>query len=213
MGAALYARDVPQKSDGLVGIGWVMLNTFFALGDRLLQRRMLASDEHPVDISTSGVTLLNNLLGMIPLFFVAIYSGEMEKMSGVAENLGSHGVMWVIASCVVGVGISYTGILVQGMITATSFLVLVNANKFVIIILEVTCMKHSLTHGQLAGSLLAIVGSILWGCRGRDCGKTSDDLARCLGFPIGVEAPSDNKNRFYGAISAQLGSSEAKLPM
>ena len=46
-------------------------------------------------------------------------------------------------SCLVGFGISYTGIWVQSMISAASFLVLVNANKFAIIIFGAFSNEHA----------------------------------------------------------------------
>ncbi|CAE8686180.1 unnamed protein product [Polarella glacialis] len=70
-GTGLYASTMER--DSFVGIQWVLLNMVFAVGDRLLQRLMLAKDQHPVDISKTGVTLLNNALGMLPLLVMAGY--------------------------------------------------------------------------------------------------------------------------------------------
>eukprot|EP00438_Fugacium_kawagutii_P034308 Skav200271 [mRNA] locus=scaffold93:67788:73874:- [translate_table: standard] len=58
-GSTLYASRMPQQH--FVGVGWAIFNALLAVGDRLLQRLMLAQDQRPVDISKSGVTLLNNL--------------------------------------------------------------------------------------------------------------------------------------------------------
>jgi hypothetical protein len=68
-GAIIYAHemDITDRS----AIGWLALNNFFAIGDRLLQRLMLAKDQNPVDISKTGVTMLNNSIGMVPLAVVA----------------------------------------------------------------------------------------------------------------------------------------------
>ncbi len=41
-GVALYTLDMP--STHYTGVFWVFLNSFFAVGDRLLQRLMLAQD-------------------------------------------------------------------------------------------------------------------------------------------------------------------------
>merc|ERR1719188_917418 len=105
---------------------------------------------------------------MIPLFFIAYATGEFSQFPHSLANLDMLGWFYLLASCLVGVGISFTGILVQGMISATSFLVLVNANKFVIIFIEVAFMhsKKVLTQLQIVGAMLTIVGSCFWGCRG-----------------------------------------------
>merc|ERR1719437_67926 len=63
VGSLLYAKDIGQRTR-LTGCGLVLINPTFSLVDRLLQRRLLGKDESPVDISTAGVTLLNNLFGM-----------------------------------------------------------------------------------------------------------------------------------------------------
>jgi len=162
LGAAIYTTQLPKG--GLHGLHWVMLNMFFAVGDRLLQRLMLAKDQCPVDISKEGCTLLNNVNGMIPLFFVALATGEFHKVPGVIHSLDAAGWATVLGSCVVGCGISYTGIVAQSLISATSFLVLVNANKFLIIFIEAYIMRtKSLGPLQLLGAAVTIAGGILYG--------------------------------------------------
>merc|ERR1740120_419198 len=162
LGAGLYTSAMNKS--GMSGIGWVFLNIFFAVGDRLLQRLMLAKDQNPVDISKTGITLLNNLEGMVPLIVVMAIKSEFSEIPEAVQTLSAAGYVWVILSCVVGVGISYTGIWAQGLISATSFLVLVNANKFVIIFIEAFCLKtKSLTAIQVVGACVTILGGVLYG--------------------------------------------------
>jgi hypothetical protein len=161
-GAALYTSAMHKS--GLGGIGWVFLNVFFAVGDRLLQRLMLAKDQSPVDISKTGITLLNNLEGMVPLVVVMGIKNEFAEIPEAVANLSVAGVVWVVLSCLVGVAISYTGIWAQSMISATSFLVLVNANKFVIIFIEAFCLKtKTLAPIQVIGAIVTILGGVLYG--------------------------------------------------
>jgi len=161
-GTALYASGMPKSNWG--GVGWVFLNIFFAVGDRLLQRLMLAKDQQPVDISKTAVTVLNNFEGMIPLIFVAWMKNEFHEIGPAFSNLSHEGITWVAASCVVGVGISYFGIWTQSMISATSFLVLVNANKFVIIFVEAYLMRtKTLKPVQIIGAILTILGGVAYG--------------------------------------------------
>jgi hypothetical protein len=161
-GAALYTSAM--KRSALGGIGWVFLNIFFAVGDRLLQRLMLAKDQSPVDISKTGITLLNNLEGMLPLVVVMGIKNEFSEIPEAVAQLSAAGVTWVILSCLVGVAISYTGIWAQSLISATSFLVLVNANKFVIIFVEAFCLKtKTLMPIQVVGAIVTILGGVLYG--------------------------------------------------
>jgi len=178
-GAALYSSAL--KKSGMGGIGWVFLNIFFAVGDRLLQRLMLAKDQNPVDISKTGITLLNNLEGMLPLVVVMGIKNEFAEIPAALGELSVMGYVWVIASCVVGVAISYTGIWAQSLISATSFLVLVNANKFVIIFVEAFCLKtKSLTAIQIVGACVTILGGVLYG-RARDALEQEATKAKSSG--------------------------------
>jgi len=161
-GAALYTSAMHMSGFG--GIGWVFLNIFFAVGDRLLQRLMLAKDQSPVDISKTGISLLNNLEGMVPLVVVMGIKNEFAEIPEAVASLSAAGVVWVVLSCLVGVAISYTGIWAQSMISATSFLVLVNANKFVIIFIEAFCLKtKTLAPIQVVGAVVTILGGVLYG--------------------------------------------------
>merc|ERR1719387_2391142 len=89
---------------------------------------------------------------------------EFAEIPGAFANLDKMGALWVTLSCVVGIAISYTGIWAQSLISATSFLVLVNANKFVIIFIEAFCLKtKSLTAIQVVGACVTILGGVLYG--------------------------------------------------
>lgn len=161
VGTMIYASQLGQES--LIGIQWVLLNMVLAVIDRCLQRLMLAKDQHPVDISKSGVTLLNNALGLLPLVAAAYLTSEFKDVPGSIAGLTSTGWAWVIASCLVGCGISYTGIWAQSLISATSFLVLVNGNKFVIILLEGYVLHNKvLNHTQIIGACITVTGGIFY---------------------------------------------------
>jgi len=161
-GAIIYAHemDITDRS----AIGWLALNNFFAIGDRLLQRLMLAKDQNPVDISKTGVTMLNNSIGMVPLAVVAYCTGEFKDLGPALSKMDHMGACWVAMSCIVGVGISYCGVWAQSLITATSFLVLVNANKFFIIFLETFVMgTKSMSPIQIVGASIAVLAAAAYG--------------------------------------------------
>merc|ERR1712087_905643 len=75
------------------------------------------------------------------------------------------GMIWAVMGCIVGVGISYTGVWVQSLMTATSMLVLINANKFAILFLEVFVMKCKKPLGsfQIIGATVSILAAVLYG--------------------------------------------------
>ncbi|CAJ1326846.1 unnamed protein product [Effrenium voratum] len=159
-GSALYASRMPHHQ--LAGAGWALLNSGFAVGDRLLQRLMLAADQKPVDISKTGVTLLNNLAGMVPVLVCAAATQEWNELPHLSD-LSLTAYLWIAASCVVGVGISYTGIWCQSLISATGFLILINVNKFAIIIIEALWMSKELTWAQVVGAVITVFGGVTYG--------------------------------------------------
>ena len=159
-GSLLYAWHLPHKE--LVGAGWAVVNAGFAVGDRLLQRLMLSAEQRPVDMSKAGVTVLNNLLGIPPILLCALVTQEWKHLPA-ASDISFVTYLWILASCIVGVGISYTGIWAQSLISATSFLMLINANKFAIIGIEAAFMNKRLTLAQLVGAFITIVAAIMYG--------------------------------------------------
>lgn len=162
VGALVYARAMPPSDHG--AIGWLLVNNVFAIGDRLLQRLMLAKDQSPVDISKTGITLINNAAGFFVILVAGCFHQEIPAIPQAFAGMSHMDIFWVFASCVVSVGISYTGIWAQSLVTATSFLVLVNANKFFIIFLEAFVMHtKQLTPTQIAGACIAILASAAYG--------------------------------------------------
>jgi drug/metabolite transporter (DMT)-like permease len=164
LGMGMYIFTMDFNEGNLAGIGWALANNVFAVVDRLLQRLMLAKDQDPVDMSKTGVTLLNNILGVIPLVFAGLLTGEFSQVPEAFQSMDSVKLFWLISSCFVGAGVSYTGVWVASLISATSFLVLINANKFFIIFLEVVVMKSKeLSFWQVIGATTSILAGIAYG--------------------------------------------------
>jgi hypothetical protein len=175
IGMGIYISMMDFNEGNLTGIGWTLANHVFAVIDRLLQRLMLAKDQDPVDISKTGATLLNNVLGVAPLVFGGLLSGEFSQMPEAVRSLDSAKLFWVISSCFVAAGISYTGVWVTSLISATSFLVLINANKFFIIFLEVLVMKsNELSLWQGIGATISILAGIAYG-KARDAVHSAEE--------------------------------------
>jgi len=163
IGGYVYISQISNASH-LQGVGWVILNSMVAVAERCLQRYLLAKDQNPVDISKTSCTLINNLLGSVPMLIAAYATGEFAHVQAAAVNMSFLTMLYVGLSCVIGLGISYTGVWAQSLISATTFLVLVNSNKFVVIGIEVFAMHtKSLTNSQMIGAGLTILGACLYG--------------------------------------------------
>lgn len=160
IGCAVYAMDC--HSNYLIeGLPWIVVNMFFAVGDRLLQRMMLAREQRPVDISTTGVTLISNFWGAVIVLFAGWATGELTEVPAAVSRLKQVEGTWIILSCVVGTSISFAGVIVQRFIAATSFLVLVNVNNFAIILVEAFAMgTKTLTSRQLLGAFCTMCAGL-----------------------------------------------------
>ena len=162
MGGLMYVSQLPHEN--WQGIGWVFLNSGIAVVDRLLQRLLLSKDQHPVDISKTGITLINNFVGMLPVGLAAYMKGEVEQFPAVYAKLSSSDKFYIGMTCIIGLTISYTSIWAQSLISATSFLVMINANKFVIIGIEAFGMhSKALNSIQIVGASLTVLGGVCYG--------------------------------------------------
>ena len=107
-GAGVYSAGLPV--DNLFsGLPWIIFNMLLAVADRLVQHSMLAQYQAPVDISLSGVTLLNNWWGCMFMVIAAVVLGELQKLPVLLKSLGSEHVIWILCSCFVSTCISFTG--------------------------------------------------------------------------------------------------------
>ena len=170
-GAFIYTHNL--SLDSLRGAPWVLLNVAFSVLTRVLQRRMLNPEGDPVDISKTGCTLINNLLGLLPILFTAYLGQEFREVPEHLANLHSRSYLLIALSCFVGMGISYTNIWCQSMISATSMcldekhccqlgalrLILINFNRFLVITVEATLLRDLLPM-EIVGACIILLGAV-----------------------------------------------------
>lgn len=180
LGIALYCRDL--RLDEYWGVFWVGMNSMFSIANRLIQRRLLAKDQDPVDISMTGVAVLNNAMSTVLLVVVIFAVGEHREVGDLLNELSLTGRVWIAVSCVVTCGISFTGVWVQSLITATSFLVMNNASRFMIIVLEVCVLRERDPPSplQLVGVCLTILAGLVYGKTRRDIEERAQKTGEAL---------------------------------
>lgn len=162
-GAKLYTLNSPPI--GTLGMVFLITNLCLSVADRSCARYYLATE--PVDISKTGLLLLNNAVAIVP---VLILMGSTEDLPILWHDLqltlaGLGGFAWanLVFSCAAGMGIGYTGFQLQSRITASSFLVVTVANKALVVLLDAMLMSQILAKPAIAGCVLSLGGSAAYG--------------------------------------------------
>jgi len=156
-GVAMYTSVDLQFS--WTGMTWMAVNMTSAVLERLLQRKMIAVE--PIDVSKTGMMLLNNAVALIPMGLLLYFFGEHEKWY-LFRNFSYTDAMLLGCSCINAIGISYAGINAQAYVSATTFMVLANLNKFVVIAFGVVVLREASSWQAILGCVLALSGGILY---------------------------------------------------
>lgn len=163
-GVYLYMVNDVQFS--LIGFLCIIFNMASAVAERLVQRRLLAFD--PVDCSKMALVVINNTVAILP---VALFLLPATKEYNSWEQLGTNSpevdggflpYVWLVLSCVAGIAIGYAGINAQMYLTATSFMVLGNVNKFIVIGVGIAVMGESASWQAIVGCTIAITGGLAY---------------------------------------------------
>ena len=156
-GVVLYtSADV---SFSAVGMAYMFANMVSAVLERLLQRKMIAVQ--PIDVSKTGMMLLNNACALVPMWLLLIGFGEHHKWH-LLRNLSYLDAALLFFSCINAVGISYAGINAQGYVSATTFMVLSNLNKFVVVAFGIVVLHEAGSWRAIMGCFMALSGGVIY---------------------------------------------------
>ena len=153
-----YNESIGLTRMGLISIS---LNLTFAVLERLLQRHLLSQE--PVDMSKPGMMLLNNAIGLVPCGMLCAAYQEPARWDVASSELTVNGAVVLLLSCLNGLAISYAGLQAQQLVTATTFMVLTNVNKFVVVGFGLLFLGDKLSVRALFGVALAIAGGVWYG--------------------------------------------------
>ena len=149
-GVFVYASYDAQTE--FLGFILILANCFSVICEHLLIRHWMAHD--PVDISKLVLVYINNTVG-IGLCFVCMILMR-EGLPAVASR---SQLALLLGSSIVGASLGFCGVKVQSYINATSFLILSNVNKFLLIFVGIVFYAESSSAQSLAGCLVTIAGS------------------------------------------------------
>merc|ERR1711988_1576615 len=154
-GVVLYAVFQKGISGEVMGIIFMIANMFIATTERLAQRYLMA--ENPVDMSDTGLMLYNNTVCALAMPLMMTLFKEWGKISDIAK-VTPAGWGFIVWSCLCGACISYTAFRAQRRISATSFLVVVNMNKFVVVGYGILVLHEAYKPLAAVGRSLALLG-------------------------------------------------------
>lgn len=160
-GASLFSYG--QASSTWLGLFILTLNTVLAIGDRLLQRRLLTSECK--DLPLSACMVLNNSLGMIPTMAMAYAMHDVNTFRAHHNAWRDPCTLLLVAlSGFMGMGIGFCGLMCQRAMTATSFQVLQNMSKIGVVAVGVSVFGDRMDGpSQIVGMALSLLGSAAYG--------------------------------------------------
>lgn len=161
VGALVFSYG--QGAATWIGLALVTMNTLLAIGDRVLQRRLLVSECK--DLPLSACMTLNNSLGMLPTFAMALASHEVDGYEAHHAAWTDPTTLLLIAlSGVMGMGIGFYGLMCQRAMTATSFQVLQNMSKVAVVAVGIVVFGDRMdSPARIGGMALSLMGSAAYG--------------------------------------------------
>merc|ERR1719183_295089 len=158
-GTALYGYT--SVSVTRLGVVLVASNCLLTVTDRLIQRHLLSSPNFTVTLPLCMV--VNNTLGILPVMAMAASTGEMRAWATTLRQADENAWYWVGMSSLVGCCLGYLGLKCQQAVSATTFLMLQNATKMLVIVYDMALMHTSFSVLSAIGCCISLVGAIWYG--------------------------------------------------
>jgi drug/metabolite transporter (DMT)-like permease len=162
-GTLMYGGGIGNVS--VIGVIFALTNMMLAVSDRLIQRRLLTTE--CTGLASSVCTVMNNAFGSVPALLLAGATHQISDMAS-PENRASwtdpRVLTLLVLSGAIGIGICYLGFECQRAISATSFFVLQNFSKVVVVVCGVFFFGDPISSPlAVAGLVLSIGGSFSYG--------------------------------------------------
>lgn len=170
--AGLYIKnDAGVMVDGASGyiwlfIWWLLLALQMTYGKWMTEK---------IEMTQWERVFYTNAFALPPTFILFFATGENSEVQDVF--LGENAIMWLLASCVMGVGISYSGWRTRSVITATTFTLVGVLNKMATIAFTVIVWPADASFASIA----ALVFCILFGLLYQDAPKRKEIRTKMAG--------------------------------
>jgi len=159
VGTAVYGMSNMSVTPDAVWI--ILFSCVITVIDKLLQCFLLTSADFKQSLAVC--MLMNNTIGMVPLFFFAWVNGELWTWQSTLEGCSSDTWKLVIATGLTGCSLGYFGLEVQRQLSAVSVLMLQNASKVVIIWVGVLVFSDDISGISALGCGISMLGAVWYG--------------------------------------------------
>lgn len=159
VGTVVYGHcSIAVSARGIIFIG---MNCVITVMDRLLQRHLLKSPDFSVSLPLCMV--LNNVVGIFLTIGIALASGEVFMWHSVVRQATPSSWSLIFFSCICGCCLGYLGLRCQKLVSATTFLVLQNFSKVLLLFLSMDLFGDQIKGVSALGCLLSMFGALGYG--------------------------------------------------
>lgn len=115
-----------------------------------------------VEVSKPGLMLINNGIGFLLVGVVTCnVRGELQRTVSALTHW--HKAVPVAASAIISIGISYFGLWLQQLVTATSFMVFGAFNKVIVILVGILYYHDTHRPDAMLGAIISMLGILAYG--------------------------------------------------
>ena len=170
--AVLYINhDAGVVIEGAVGYAWLLI-WWLLIALQMTYGKWMTEK---VEMTQWERVFYTNAFAIPPTILLFFGTDESHKMKDVV--VGENWELWLAFSCIMGVGISYSGWRTRSLVTATTFTVVGVLNKMATVAFTVVLWPNQASFTSTASLVLCI----LFGCLYQDAPKRKDALTRKSG--------------------------------
>ena len=177
LAGVLLSAVVYVRTDTSIGLGgsaglWWLLVWWSLLAFQMVYGKHLTQ---ALDMSESERVFYTNIFSIPPTALLCVAMGEHHALPGLVVK--PQAVRWVLLSCGIGVGISYSGWRLKDLVTATTFTLVGVLNKMATIALSALVFPGATS----AYGVVALFACIVFGLAYEDAPQRAVALVRAQG--------------------------------
>eukprot|EP00468_Gymnochlora_sp_CCMP2014_P009944 CAMPEP_0167746184 /NCGR_PEP_ID=MMETSP0110_2-20121227/3571_1 /TAXON_ID=629695 /ORGANISM="Gymnochlora sp., Strain CCMP2014" /LENGTH=206 /DNA_ID=CAMNT_0007630919 /DNA_START=508 /DNA_END=1128 /DNA_ORIENTATION=- len=122
-------------------------------------RYLMVEDVEPVKMNDEGMMLYNNGIAMLATVVTVMFTAEHNGLYEDALKLTNWQWVWISGSCIFCYSISYFSFRCQRLVSATSFHILGNVSKVVVVLFGWVVLGEAYNIKSASAVFLALVGA------------------------------------------------------